>query len=568
MRFHLLLIFSFVFLLFFISAPTNAQIYTQTNIQATVKVVAFTANVAITGFSTTTTQITPGSQISFLVSLQNTAVLTSGDIVVHLSITGPSPSAFSEELGPLVGFQSEQLLITMSNATGAVGAYTAAVSGNYFNDSGTLLPLNTKTLTYSVVQPPPNVIPPTGGGASGGGGGGGAPPTNTLITTIPNLYISFIPLLVTLPNGTSLLSNIGLRNTGNSFETVNLVSPSYVSSIFSISSHSVKIAPGQSTSVDLLFNATGKAVLGTYVVPLNIAATINSNTINQTEYMMVTIVQRNASQPSLINQINIVNNTQVASGILEIESPSDSGISNVMIQTVLPPGIVSSISQIAAFGISSNITLVNKNFVITWHIGSIPEGGILYGYYTIINPSQQALLEYIQNLVVLPSPLAPSQILRVLDSKIPSAYVNTPDTINVHVLYSGAANQTVLFDLVGNSNATIYNSTRSVNAIPNEIISENFTISANMSGTYQLALFMTTPGANIEYPIVLLVLPKPSVSNGLLSVMLQFLKSYGVYIAAGVILIMFILLLMRIRKGKRVEPYLVRLKDREAKIKK
>jgi hypothetical protein len=544
MRFHSLLISSLMLLLLFIPAPANAQIYTQSSVQASVEVLPFTANVMITGFSVSASQITRGSQISFTVSLQNTGLLTSGNIVVHLSTSGPSPSGFSKELGPLVGLQSEELLITMSNSTSAVGTYTATVSGNYVNDTGVPQQLNTRTLTYSVVQPILNgtVI-----------GGVGVASQNTLVATIPNLYITFIPLFVTIPNGTSLLSNIGLRNTGNAFETVNLTTPKYVSSIFSISRHSTLIAPGQSTSINLLFNATGNAVLGTYVVPLNIALTINSNTINQTEYMMVTIIQRNTSQPSLINQINIINNTQVASGILEIKSPSNSGMNNVLIQTVLPPGIVSNISQITAFGISSNITLVNRSFVINWHIGSVPRGGSAYGYYTISNPTQQALLGYIQNLVVIPSSLVPNQILRVIDSKIPSAYVNTPVTINVRVLYTGSVNQTVLFDLVGNNETTIYNSTRGVKAVPNEIISQNFTLSMNTSGTFQLALFISTAGANIEYPIVLLVLPKEAVAPSILSLsaIIQFLKSYGVYIAIAVILIMLILIFLRIRKSKR-----------------
>jgi len=290
-------------------------------------------------------------------------------------------------------------------------------------------------------------------------------------------------------------------------------------------------------------------------VPLNISVTIGGNTIEQAEYMMVTIGPRNESQPSIINQINIINNTQAASGILEVKSPSDSGMNNVMIQTVLPPGIVSNISQITAFGMSSNITLVNRSFVISWRIGFVPKGGSVYGYYTISNPTQQTLLGYIQNLLVLPSPLTPIQILRVIDSTIPSAYVKIPVTINTRVLYTGSTNQIVLFDLVGNSEITILNSTRSVNAVPNEIISQNFTVSTNVSGTFQLTVFVSTAGANIEYPIVLLVLPEQAIipSNLTLSMVIQFLESYGVYIATGVILIMLILLFLRIRKLRKSE---------------
>jgi hypothetical protein len=111
----------------------------------------------------------------------------------------------------------------------------------------------------------------------------------------------------------------------------------------------------------------------------------------------------------------------------------------------------------------------------------------------------------------------------------------------------------VLFDLVGNPDLIIYNSTRRVNAVPNEIITQNFTLSANMSGTFQLTIFISTAGANIEYPTVLLVLPKPSVipNNLTLSMLIQLLKPYEIYIAAGVILIMLILLFLRIRKSRR-----------------
>ncbi len=333
------------------------------------------------------------------------------------------------------------------------------------------------------------------------------------IVQIPQLYITYIPLFITLLRGTTTLSNIGLQNTGVGTESITLSVPHSFSNMLSISAGSLVLQPGQTINVNLLFSAPPNVTLGTYVIPLNISTTSNGKTVNQTEYISSTIYAKNATQPYMVNQINVINNTQVATGIIQISAPDNANLTGVYMQTVLPPGIVSNISQITAFGLQASVLERNSTFIINWYIPFVPRGTSVYGYYNINRPSRQQLLKYAQTAFVAPSAVSAEQILRVTNVQLPTFYQNVPDNVSLQILYTDAQPAAMTVSLSGPPDTNVTPLVQTLNVTPNQLVQVNFSVAASHTGTKLLNLRINSGNNTVTQTFPVIVLQQGALSG-------------------------------------------------------
>ncbi len=455
------------------------------------------ANVIVTSI-TSQSQIIQNSPMQVFISLLNKGQYASGNILLNFSISGPRSSVFSVNATALSPGQSENVTVTLLNATISTGSYTANVFAVYYYGN-TLKDSSTKQFTYSVVaQSSP--AQSTSGGSVG---------TASTGSPIAGLSILSTPLYVTLLDGTSSISSISLQNTGNAQETVTISIPSAFSNLLSVSADNLTIQPGDSITVDLLFNAPKGAISGRYIIPVNITTSSGLRRITQTEYVASSIYSNSSSNLVLLNQINMINNSDSAAGLLSIQNPQGENLSNIMLETSIPSTLVQNISQISTYGLPATIAAENGRYVITWSAGSLPKGSDVYAYYTIQNITTQTLLAKISNFAALPSQESPQNLLKIVNVNVPIVYTNSTATLQVDMLYTGTTPEPILFVLGGSSSIFIKNNTQSVNASPNDNIVRQFEIQTGPNpSTVLLTLYVYSANANLSYSIPLVVLPK------------------------------------------------------------
>lgn len=327
------------------------------------------------------------------------------------------------------------------------------------------------------------------------------------ITVMPQLLLDFVPMLSSLVQGESSISNIGLRNNGTAAELVSISTPTGYSGLVSFSSNEILLGPKQSANVAVLFEAPQAYYPGTYIIPINITTTSSGRSSTQTQYISSTIYPNETEQPYILNQVSLVNNTGEVSGIMEIRAPPGTNLYNLSVKTIIPLAVAPNVSDISAFGIDSQIGVVNNNYEIDWHVSSLPAGMSIYGYYTIRNLQDQAYLKFSQNLLLEPSALSPSQVIKVLQITVPAMYARQNGSIQAEVFYTGSQYGQVGFTLSGPADSPIYRASQAVNATPNSDMVVNFGIRPDAAGTMLLNLYLSAEGQNLTYPVTVLVLP-------------------------------------------------------------
>jgi hypothetical protein len=334
---------------------------------------------------------------------------------------------------------------------------------------------------------------------------------------MPQLFVNYIPLISNIISGFESLSNIGVQNLENFAETVSVSVPPAFSNLVSVSYKNVVLSPQQSLAISVLFNAPSTLAPGMYIIPINITTISGGRSTTQTEYVSQTIFPNITNQPVVLNQINLVNNTKAASGIIEVTSPPSENFSNLILTTVIPPEIASNLSDISTFGINATVKkIVNDGFEITWHLKELPAGSTVYGYFSIRNLSSQAQIQLrqIQDILVQPSTVVQSQVLNILNVQVPTMYPNSTGTVQVMAFYTGVQPGQVKFRLDGSTSATILNSTQTFNAIPNSYVYANFGVRPNVAGTLSLDLNASTQGISVHYPVIILVLQNAQQAQG------------------------------------------------------
>ncbi len=459
-----------------------------TNSSSTTVLVNKPDDIAIVGFSTSPSILLHSLQ-SFYIKLNNTGSFAfSNSISVSIHISGPKSVIINGSSNySLSPSQNLTLTFSSSNSTSVPGSYLATLNVTY--PVNKTLQYKHDTIAYAVTAPSTSV------------------PTPKPWVQIPQFSLLSFPYLISLISGKSQTGSISIRNNGNTTEYVNVSVPADYSSLLSLSATNLSIPAGQTIGLSTLAHAPSSLAPGRYVVPLNITASIARTTATETLYMTIEV-----STPGNVSAhpiITLVNNTNGATGTVEIINPTQSNLTNVAVKTVLPGSITSNISLIGASGLPYSISKSDGSYVINWHVSNLPKNSSTYAYFSLANITSQNLLSSISEQIEVSSVPAVSSILKVVDIDVPTFYVGTENTISLTFFYSGASPQTVSTYLTGPLSTAVYNSSQSVNAAPNGAYTEHFGVKPSSTGTAMLSLYIGTQEANLSYSIPILVLAQP-----------------------------------------------------------
>ncbi len=343
------------------------------------------------------------------------------------------------------------------------------------------------------------------------------PQQENFISAIPRLIINSIPLFSELVSGSESLSTITIKNAQNFAEAINLSVPALYADLVKLPYSNIVLNPNQSISLSVLYTAPKNFSEGVYIIPLNITTTANGQKSEQTEYLASSISQNTSDEPKIINEISLVNNTNGASGILEVTAPESINVTDLIVKTILPLSVARNVSDISAVGMNAKVIATSTGYEIDWFINTLSAGTTSYGYYTIRNLQGQYALTNVQNTFVQPAPVSASQIMRITSSDVPNLYVGSVGTIAISVLYTGSHYSPVSFTLSGAGGAYILNSSQTINATPNSDISAQFGVDPYSTGTLLLTLYISGDGYNTTYQIPAVVLNASALDMNTLS---------------------------------------------------
>jgi hypothetical protein len=452
-------------------------------------------NIVITNFTESPSSLNIGDPVTFMANVLNDGQLASGPIGMNIVITGPQSITISEPIGALSPGQSEDLTYVFSNLTSMPGTYTASLSAT-FTSSNIIVQSSVMNSTYSVAQTQTTSH--------------GAPPVpaNAVITTMPRLEFTQLPFYSSLELGAISVTSLGLESIANVPIKVILSIPSEFSGIFGLGAYNITLVPSENLLVQLVFNANNLKLPGMYVVPMGISVSSqNGGFVNSTQFFTY-VVSRSSYNASLYSQIQTEqDNATVTTTLVGARNMS---LINATLVTMLPRSVVSNSSQIKTYGEPSTITTTsNGELRINWLVPYLPPGKGITLAYTISKPNNIGLLESVQNLLVVPSVATPSSVLRVVSIQTPTFYTNSTNKVSVGVLYTGTLQQNVKFVLTTTGTATVMNPVQFVNASPNQLLQQTFSIKTmNMTGTLLLNLGIETQNVSLNYTLPVLVLLK------------------------------------------------------------
>lgn len=340
----------------------------------------------------------------------------------------------------------------------------------------------------------------------------------SLLQSAPNTTTSFsyLPVFATVPQGQSIVSQLTLEDTSPLPEYVSLSVHGFAY-MLSLSTTGLALEPGQNTSINLLLSSNQSSAPGTYYIPISITTTAGNFSRTETKYITFIIQERDPNTALVSSIIDLINNTQAATGTIEVKNPTGGTIGNLTFKTtvITPLSTVYNTSQIIVYGMDNNVSVENSSYVITWHISSIPAGGSAYGYYNINNLAFAQMTEVFTPLI-----LRANNNLKITNIGVPPFYTNSTDRVQLFVSYTGTAAQYVTLTLTAlPNNLTIYNSTQRTFAQPGQLLNASFyVVIGRNTGTLVLNLSARTNGSNVSYTLPVAVLQKPALSTNILQI--------------------------------------------------
>lgn len=495
-------------------------------------------NIIITGISTQPS-IQLGSQSNIEISLKNRGQYASTGSTLFLSVNGPAAYSNSYNMIGLSPGQEANTTLAISGITGAIGTYTISVYDQYqFNsvnyDSAAA------EAAYTVYQPRSSFQGSTGGVIE---------QSITPVSPIQNFVLEAAPFLISASSSSPAIALLESVNTGSSEEAVNFSVPKGYSNLVKLSTSSIDILPKQSLSIQILISPNATIGQGIYIVPVNISVNSDFQVYRRQSYMVLNIYKPSRHNLQAINFVSLANYSSSADGVIQINNPSASNVSNATLQTLLPASLISNASQISAKGLPSSITQQPGFYVINWQIPLLKGNSSSFAYYSIKSPSSAMLLDKVQNVLMQPYP-ANRSILDIINTQLPIFYTNSSGELQVEALYTGTKVQQVNFSLSSAQGLTIRNASQSINVNPNQLISPAFGIvTSKSSGTFLVNVNIATNGYDTEYQIPLLVLsnqpaqqpaqqaaPAPS---------LQGPEAYAIAAASALIILSLIILIVK-----------------------
>ena len=467
------------------------------------------ANVLINSISLTPSQIFPSTQVALTVDIDNDGQLAStGNVLLSISVTGPQSYSFTYNEPALSPLQSELATLYFSNITSQPGSYTLSANAMFTASGGITAVSSTETVTYTVSS------------QSSSGGRGPPPPApfpvNIIpITVIPELNFTTLPFITSVRQGGGAVVFFGFENTATSPEYVNMSVVDGYSAFVSLSSNSVYIQPGKSVAIEMDFSSKNSTLPGVYVVPVSMmTSVVNGARTKDTEYFLFQVMPYLSNESGITSQVALLNSTRDARATIEVYSPNDRNLSGSVLHTFIPLAIAPNISDISAYGLPNNITVVNGGYVISWPIENIPMSQVAYAYISFNKIKRLNLLENIQNELVTLAPPLQSSILKILNINIPTFYTNSTNEIDVMALYTGTAPQDVYYNLNGPPGTTIYNATQCGKMNPTQISTMKFYVkTAGQPGTILLSLSINTTGFSQTDTLPVLVIESSFVAQ-------------------------------------------------------
>ncbi len=455
------------------------------------------ANIVISNLSVSSSSVTTGSPLTFTVGIKNAGQLSASNIIVNLTITGPSSfnTIFTYPSQNLLAGSGETLTTTLTNVTSTAGTYNVVVSAAYYSNI-----TQSDLLQYSVTQPS------SGRSPSSGGGGGAPPPPPSGNTT--GIGISTIPLSVSTVAGQGLTTQLGVVSKSTVPEVVQISIGDGFTSLLTLSSNEINLPAGGLASVSAVFQAPTNTLPGTYVIPITFTVrTTDGALITQfTDYLSFTVY-------GTVNGLQILQETYLSGGltesssVIQITNYGNSTVRNVTLTTTLPLLVAQNVSQITAYGLPNNITVGPGKYIITWRVGSIPPRQVVYGYYSIKKVQSVSLLSYAQSTFAVPTLAPTSSLLKVISISAPTFYTNATNLINITTFYSGTSAQPIDFYLTGPQVVDVANPTQIINAYPNQLLTTSFAVATdNFTGTALFTLYISTSGQTLNYSIPVLIL--------------------------------------------------------------
>ncbi|MDE1768556.1 MAG: hypothetical protein KGH62_04250, partial [Candidatus Micrarchaeota archaeon] len=370
--------------------------------------------------------------------------------------------------------------------------------------------------------------------------------------------INYLPTYTSTKVGEITQSQLEIQNTWSTPEYVTLAAPQSFAGVILFSANSLYLTPGQSVSVNLEIRSGQDVQPGVYIVPIQISSTTAAGiNTKETEYLSMDIYNGSSAVPSTATQINLLNNSHSITGTILVQSANNTGISNTMLQTILPIAVTDNISNIKAYGIQNNVSIVNGQYVIDWYLNYLPKHQQAYAYFTIDNPTSIPGVAFLKNTLVPTTLLQKRQSVNIVGVYLPTLYVDSSGKITVTGIYTNSTAQKVTFTLKGPSDIPIQNATQVINATLNQTITSTFTVQiGNITGTRLFYLDVSTPsGTNINDTLPVFIIQKPqysiTVPTNAASLSPQLQKNLELGAIAAVAIIAAIYLIMRISERSR-----------------
>ena len=477
--------------------------------------------------------------------IENTGGLATGNITVNVALSGSGGSAnYTYVANPLSPMQNESIMIS-ANSSLPAGSYTAKITASSHGAAAAQGSYSITILNSGAAALPK--------------------PQNAH----PSMFMfNYLPIYMSVTNGSESVFNIGITNTNSSTETIGLGIPSNLSSIVALSSTSEYLLPGSTVYVQMLVKgiATGNATA--YSIPLGVEVYNGPALQGTSTYAMRLVVVGKTSAPMVLQTVALENASRL-SGTVQVTGVGNAA--NATLVTQLPRS--DGISGIRTSGLPASVTKSGDYYYIYWSLPPMNGNQSAYAYYTTSYNSTS--LPYTTQFTALSQP-SPNEEIRILNFSLPTFYTNSRGSIAVEALYTGTRPDSLDFYVSAPPGVTVLNSTQVINVTPNQLVTKRFTlVTGGTTGTVILTLYVTSSLANITYSLPVIVLQRgqlsgsppggtggtTSTAGSTLSQLLPYLPYAGAAILIGILIYAAILISSRPRYNSKRAKRLMSIKE-------
>ncbi len=507
-----------IVLLALASAVYGAQSYNRTVSTSTI----YTGNVAVPGNLSMFSPL----PVSFNISDSGTAAYS--NVLVEISITGPSSFNTSFYANPLSPGQDETVYMLVPNVTSSAGTYSVYVNSSYILNgtkyrSGAGAQFSVFPSRYAVL---PGI---TSGHAM-----------------LQGANLTYLPLFSSTRLNATSLSQIGVQSTSQNSTLANFSVPSEFNDIIKFSTALLYVRPGETLDTSMLFTPPPSTSPQAYLIPVTIKLQSQGIQPNRQTYYVDFYTMPNPSNgPSMYPQAYLSNNTGVEQGTLQIYAPATFDLSGATAQLLISKSVAASPSGISALGAQGSTSQQSGKYVLDWRIGSVPAGSSKYLYYSISGVANVSALRSAQAVLISTGKVSMDNVFKLVSSDLPAFYSNTIGNVTVTLQYTGSVPDRLYISLTGPLGSTISDASRAVNATPNERITERFEVNPGATaGTAILTLRVAGTSANATYslPIVVLQGSAPPVQQ---QSQLPALPPFIIYVVLSIIVVIGIAVIYR-----------------------